>query len=134
MDAIRRRDMRGVLLMGCLHGCAMVLLSAAPSAQAQEPDGAALYQKQCAQCHENPGQTRAPAPTAMRLMSPENIIRALESGRMKDQGQLLTHAQKLLIAEFLTGKKVGQTGQASKGACPDAKAPFSPSRTDWNGW
>ncbi|HEX9224976.1 MAG TPA: PQQ-binding-like beta-propeller repeat protein [Candidatus Acidoferrales bacterium] len=126
--------MRRALLIGCLHGCAMVLLSASPSALAQEPDGATLYKKQCVLCHENPGQTRAPAPTAMRLMSPENIIRALESGRMKDQGQLLTPAQKRLIAEFLTGKKVGQTGQASKGACPDAKAPFSPSSTDWNGW
>ncbi len=126
--------MRRALLVGCLHGCAMLLLGASPSALAQEPDGATLYKKQCALCHENPGQTRAPAPTAMRLMSPENIIRALESGRMKDQGQLLTPAQKRLIAEFLTGKKVGQTGQASKGACPDAKAPFSPSSTDWNGW
>src|SRR6267378_1128281 len=103
MDAVRRIEMRRALLVGCLHGCAMVLLSALPSALAQEPDGATLYKKQCSLCHENPGQTRAPAPTAMRLMSPENIIRALESGRMKDQGQLLPPAQTRLTPQLLTG-------------------------------
>src|SRR5260370_6920941 len=127
MDAVRRIGMRRVLLVGCLHGCAIALLSASPSALAQEPDGAALYKRQCALCHENPGQTRAPGPTAMRLMSPENIVRALESGRMKDQGRLLTPSQKRLIADFLTGKTFGQTRHASQGACPEAKGPFSPS-------
>src|SRR5260370_37187197 len=101
MNAVRRIEMRRALLVGCLHGCAMLLLSASPSALAQEPDGATLYKSQCALCHENPGQTRAPAPTAMRLMPPENIIRALEPGRMKDQRRLRRPSRKRLSADLL---------------------------------
>ena len=35
---------------------------------------------------------------ALKLMSPENILRSLESGRMKDQGSLMTDAQKRSVA------------------------------------
>jgi polyvinyl alcohol dehydrogenase (cytochrome) len=70
----------------------------------------------------------------MRLMSPENVLRALETGRMKDQGALVTPAQRRILAEFLTGKSLGQTAQSSNAnSCGDSK-PLSPSSTDWNGW
>src|SRR5215475_6880505 len=58
-------------------------------AAAQKPEGAAIYKNQCAVCHENSAVTRAPSAEALRLMSSENILRALESGGMKDQGSLL---------------------------------------------
>src|ERR1700694_3279936 len=115
--------------------CVIILSVALNSASAQEPNGADLYKQQCAKCHENPGQTRAPSPAAMRLMSPENVLRALEIGRMKDQGALITPAQRRMLAEFLTGKPLGQTVQASNAKlCADPKAPLSPATMDWNGW
>src|SRR5271168_765923 len=101
---------------------------------AQAPDGAALYKDRCALCHDRSSETRAPAPTALREMSPENVVRALESGLMQEQGKALSAAEKRAVAEFLTGKTVGQ-------AVPEAKSNSCPGGTvhvlrsgDWNGW
>jgi polyvinyl alcohol dehydrogenase (cytochrome) len=101
---------------------------------AQQPDGAAIYKEQCAVCHENSAKTRAQPPAALRLMSPENIFRALESGRMKDQGSLLSAEEKRAVALYLTGKPFGQDAQPAAAVCPVAKTPFAPSSADWNGW
>jgi polyvinyl alcohol dehydrogenase (cytochrome) len=110
-------------------------LLGAPPALAQEPDGPTLYKVFCAKCHDVSGPNRAPSPAAMRMMSPENVVRALESGRMKEQGEVLTPAQKRTIAEFLTGKRVGEAGPAGNAfKCADTKAAISFSDADWNGW
>src|SRR5437879_1833029 len=117
--------MNPVLFAGrWLACCVIVLLSTFCSVSAQEPSAAAIYQQQCAKCHENPGQTRAPLPAAMKLMSPENVLRALEVGRMKDQGALITPAQRRMLAEFLTGKPLGQPAQVPAAKlCADLKTP-----------
>jgi polyvinyl alcohol dehydrogenase (cytochrome) len=109
------------------------LFGIACAAFAAEPDGPALYKQRCATCHEASGQTRAPAPAAMRLMSPENVVRALESGLMKAQGATLSAAEKRAVAEFLTAKAIGTAAQAKTGACASPK-PFSISEPQWNGW
>ena len=98
---------------------------------AAPPDGAALYKQRCAMCHDRSAETRAPAPTALRQMSPENIVRSLESGIMKDQGALLSAAERIGVAEFLTGK-INSAAQQSK-ACA-ANPSFSLTGTQWNGW
>jgi polyvinyl alcohol dehydrogenase (cytochrome) len=137
----------------CLTGCIFVLLCVSSSLFAQEPgpparagfgiardgveepEGAGIYRQQCAICHDNSAKTRAPAPAAMRLMSPENILLALESGRMKDQGSLLTSQQKRVMAEFLSGKTFGQEKPvAQSNLCANGKTPFAPASADWNGW
>jgi polyvinyl alcohol dehydrogenase (cytochrome) len=91
-------------------------------------DGAAVYKQRCAMCHDRSGETRAPAPAALRQMSPENIVRSLESGIMKDQGAALSAAEKRGVAEFLAGKVV--TARSSH--C--ATAAFSANGAQWNGW
>ncbi|HEV2689533.1 MAG TPA: PQQ-binding-like beta-propeller repeat protein [Bryobacteraceae bacterium] len=101
---------------------------------AADPDGAALYKQRCAICHEVSGETRAPRPSAMRLMSPENIVRSLETGMMKEQGAPLNAKEKQTVAEFLTGKAIGEAAKPVVGMCADPKAPFSPSGAAWNGW
>ncbi|HEY1340612.1 MAG TPA: PQQ-binding-like beta-propeller repeat protein [Bryobacteraceae bacterium] len=111
------------------------LFAAASLASAADPDAAALYKQRCAICHEASAQTRAPAPAALRLMSPENELRALESGVMKEQGADLSAADKRALAEFLTAKTIGSAAQTAKpGACADPKAPFSLAGPQWNGW
>jgi polyvinyl alcohol dehydrogenase (cytochrome) len=101
---------------------------------AADPDGAAIYKQRCAVCHELSGETRAPRASALRLMSPENIVRSLESGLMKDQGATLSSKDKQTIAEFLTGKAIGTAVQQASGMCADQKAAFSPAGAGWNGW
>jgi polyvinyl alcohol dehydrogenase (cytochrome) len=93
------------------------------------PDGASVYKQKCAMCHDRSAETRAPAPSALRQMASANIVRALESGLMKDQGALLTAEEKSSVAEFLAGKS-GSVTQAK--TC--AAAPFSMSGSQWNGW
>ena len=68
---------------------------------AADPDGAAIYRQRCAACHEVSKETRAPAPAALRLMAPENIVKALESGMMKDQGAAMAADERRIVAEFL---------------------------------
>jgi polyvinyl alcohol dehydrogenase (cytochrome) len=97
---------------------------------AAAPDGAALYKQRCAMCHDRSGETRAPAPAALRQMSPGNIVRSLESGIMKDQGAGLSAAEKLGVAEFLTGKSSTPAARAAN--C--APASFSMTGPQWNGW
>jgi polyvinyl alcohol dehydrogenase (cytochrome) len=109
-------------------------LGMSPRLRAQESEGAVIYKQQCALCHDNSAKTRAPSPAALKLMSPENVVRALETGRMKDQGMILSAPQKRIIAEFLTGKSFGQDVQpAPANACAN-KTAFSPTNVDWNGW
>src|SRR5215471_5455291 len=116
----------------CL-GWMFVLLCASPWLVAQQSQGAVIYRTQCAICHENSTRTRAPGLAPMRLMSPENILLSRESGRMKEQGSLLSPEQRRTVAEFLAGKPFGQEKQLTQqNLCP--KTPFAPSSTDWNGW
>ena len=106
----------------------------AAAAFAADPDGAALYRTRCAMCHEASGATRAPAPSAMRQMTPENIVKALESGIMKDQGSAMAAEERKAVAEYLTGKLIGQSQVSKVGMCADPKAPFSMTGESWNGW
>jgi polyvinyl alcohol dehydrogenase (cytochrome) len=121
-----------------IAGCIILLVSCAVSnAVAQDSEGATIYKEQCALCHDNSAKTRAQPLAALRMMSPENIVLALESGRMKDQGSLLSPQQKRAVAEFLAGKPLGQEKSTAVPAvtqCAASKAPFAPSAADWNGW
>src|SRR5579864_5839276 len=74
--------------------CLVVFTGLGMRASAQQGEGAAIYKRQCALCHDNSAMTRAPSRAALKMMSPENTLRALETGRMKDQGSLLTAAQR----------------------------------------
>src|SRR5438270_12473670 len=65
-----------------LSSCAGI---AAGSAPAWALDGAALYKTHCSACHEA-GDQRAPARSALKQLSPQQIITALEKGAMIAQG------------------------------------------------
>lgn len=111
-----------------------VLLAASASpVLAADPDGPALYKQHCAACHDASAVTRAPAPSVLRLMTPESIVHSLETGTMKTQGAALGSAQRVAIAVFLTGKTTGAVSPANVGLCT-AKSNFSSGGPAWNGW
>jgi len=119
----------------CRVAFVAALITAFSTVALAQADGAAIYRSRCAACHDNSAQTRAPAPESLRAMSPEDVVRALNSGTMKQQGALLTNVDRRTIAEFLTGKKIGEAAASSNAEmCPVAKAPFEPSGPAWNGW
>lgn len=101
---------------------------------APPPDGAALFTRKCANCHEAEANNdaRAPAPEALRQMTRPAILAALDSGRMKWEGKFLSKAQKKAIADYL-GTPETTTAEEMIGFCardldPPANSP------SWDGW
>jgi polyvinyl alcohol dehydrogenase (cytochrome) len=113
----------------------VVLLAAAPVA-AQTPDGAAIFNRDCATCHTGEPDVRAPAPDVLRRRSPEAILSALTAGGMRPQGGRLTGAERRAVAEYLSGRPLGGdvTG-AAFGRC-SAVPPLvvQPEAPRWSGW
>jgi polyvinyl alcohol dehydrogenase (cytochrome) len=105
-------------------------------------DGAALYRRMCATCHEG-GADRAPTREALRSMSAERVLAALESGAMISVTSRQTPAERRAIAEFVTGKTFTgalQTIPSAQAMCP-ANQPAAGQRAGsasagavWNGW
>src|SRR4030095_3043401 len=115
---------------------AIVLVAVA--AQAQTPDGAAVFQKACASCHANPGpDSRAPTRDVLRTVAPEAILTALTVGNMFRQGSEITDAERRAVAGFLAGRPVGTAPPPSiVGRCPAQPSPLQASAltSGWNGW
>src|ERR1051325_576021 len=100
-------------------------------------DGADVYRKRCAECHDESSTVRAPRADALRNLSAERALAALTDGVMKTQGAALNDADKRAVAEFVTGKKFGaaaSTEVANKACVANAtlKDPLSGPR--WIGW
>lgn len=84
------------------------------TAAAHPRNGVAIYKQQCAKCHEDPTQPRAPRPREMTSFSPGFILRALQSGVMMPQGLRLSAEEQRTVAEFLSGKPLSADAK-SKG-------------------
>ena len=83
-----------------------LLLAAPTAAMAQQPQplaGDAVFARACASCHQ-PGQTAVPPPDALRAYTPNAILNALTNGKMAAQGATLTTAERVAVAEFVTGR------------------------------
>src|SRR5579871_3198760 len=89
------------------------LMLAASPALAQRgglPDpnhpGKAVYDKNCASCHDNAGDTRTPALRTLAAMSAGDIRESLTNGKMKPMAASLSAADLGSLVNFLTS---GQT-------------------------
>ena len=67
---------------------------------AQSPDGAAIFARDCASCHDGVEGSRAPKPELLEERSPEAILSALTAGGMRPQGARLTGAERRAVAEY----------------------------------
>lgn len=115
---------------------AFVLLAALAGAPQATPDGAAIFARDCATCHNGEPNNRAPAPDVLRQRSPEAILSALTAGGMRPQGGRLTGSERRAVAEYLSGRPLGGdiTG-ATVGRC--TTVPSLVVRADapaWRGW
>jgi len=119
--------------------CALpLLLFTAHFVSAQ--DGAAIYQRSCAPCHDA-GMDRAPSHEALHAMTAERVLAAMESGPMITMAIRRTAADRRAIAEFITGKSLAHpldTAPAAAAMCtapaPEFGDPASSSAPLWNGW
>src|SRR5262245_59524319 len=85
--------------------CIALFFSAAAILNAQ--DGAGLYTFLCASCHDG-GNERAPNRDALRAMSPERVLTAMESGAMVSMASGRSMAERRALAQFVTGKTFAQ--------------------------
>ena len=102
-----------------IAGLAIILQGCAHQRAAVPEDGAALFAKKCAECHqEDPdNDMRAPTPQALRLMSRSAILASLETGRMRWEAKFLSKAKKTAIANYLGAPDVTLPAVMA-GLCP----------------
>ena len=119
---------------------AVFLLVGLALAAPQAPDGAAIFARDCASCHDGVPGSRAPGPDILNRRSPEAILSALTAGGMRPQGGRLSGAERRAVAEHLSGKAFGSdiTG-ATIGTCAapsptGASLPNPASSPSWAGW
>lgn len=129
--------MTAALLLRLAVAALPALVPSTHSAWAQSvPAGAdpreAMFQQHCAVCHNNPA-TRAPDTASLKAMSPNFIVDALTSGIMQGPGAALSPAQRVSVAEFLTGKKLADD-VAMAGRCTGAPPAFRSGGASYNGW
>ncbi|HXX20770.1 MAG TPA: PQQ-binding-like beta-propeller repeat protein [Candidatus Acidoferrum sp.] len=101
--------------------------------------GIATFQQRCMGCHGNPTVPQAPAPDAIRQMTPEKIYEALTIGAMKPQGDALTEDQRKMLATFLSGRPLGSLKAGDAKDMPNQCASNAPMAdpakgSEWNGW
>jgi len=112
------------------------VVPAAAHAQANAPDGAAVFTRACAGCHK-PGQADVPAPEVLRTLTPESIINSLTNGKMSVQGSSLTAAERAAVAQYLTGRAAAASTTAASTAnrCTARTPTTDPARAPgWMGW
>jgi polyvinyl alcohol dehydrogenase (cytochrome) len=108
----------------CFQGCS--------SKQSSPPDGAALFEKRCAGCHDRNNDMRAPARADLHEMSRGAVFAALDTGRMRWEAKFLSKAQKSAIADFLGTANVTTADQMTGFCSRDTDPPLNP--PGWAGW
>lgn len=114
-----------------------LLLGLAHTAFAQAPNGQELYVRNCGQCHDG-GNDRAPSREALRMMAPERVLAAMETGPMITMANNRTAAERRAIAEFLTNRSLSEplvTTPSPQAMCRAGSGAFDSSRgPQWIGW
>src|SRR4030095_5007896 len=115
---------------------AAIAIAGVANAQTPPPDGADLYKRTCAQCHDN-GTNRAPNRDSFKSLTAERVLAAMETGSMITMANNRTAAERRAIAEFLTGKSLSAplvTAPAQAAMCKTKEA-FNPNAgARWIGW
>jgi polyvinyl alcohol dehydrogenase (cytochrome) len=123
------------LLHRCVtSSCALLFCPCLLSAQ----DGAALYKKNCALCHDARVE-HVPNRETLKAMSPERVLAAMESGAMISMASRLSAPERRAVAEFVTGESLGKALEMTpspQAMCGPAQEKFTDPLAGpiWNGW
>jgi polyvinyl alcohol dehydrogenase (cytochrome) len=142
---------RAAIAASVLGALGVLATTAAYGAQADAPDGAALYTTRCAACHENP-QDRTPPRDVISRNSPQFILASLNSV-MAPMAEGLSEEEKRAIALYLgTDPRKGKSGTIADvdphaiwgppaasiplegPKCKKAPPPIDLNAPQWNGW
>lgn len=84
----------------------------------EELSGAALFEENCAGCH-NGSVPKAPHQIVFRMSAPESILETLQHGVMQAQAEHLSAEEKIAVAEYLSGQKLGDAKIVASKMCSD---------------
>ena len=112
--------------------CATSLGASQLSAGQSSWQGREIFVQHCAVCHHENSGTRAPLPGALRQMTSQRILQALQKGVMKAQGSQLTPAERKAVADFLAGTNKSAP-RITTGFCTDGSSLLA-GNSNWNGW
>ncbi|MEX1666952.1 outer membrane protein assembly factor BamB family protein [Zhongshania arctica] len=124
--ALNRHEIKAWLMQ---HGEAWVLRNAdhLPLARA----GEYLFDQHCADCHDNPAMN-SPTRQALSLLAKEDLMIALEFGKMQPMAAHLSKQQRGLIAHYLAGSASGQYDWLASAMCdPEPARSRSPVVGSW---
>ena len=124
------RNINSVLAVFLLN-----LLTTAQSAYAQQSEAARIFEESCAECHSSAQSGRTPSVFSLSSLSPRAIVSALEDGIMQSEGAVLSHDQRIMLAEFLTRRSYSETTLPETAFCsePSTQA-FDIELVSWMGF
>src|SRR5207302_1734593 len=114
---------------------ALLLLPVSISA-AEDPIGAQLYRKHCATCHDVGGNSRIPPQSALRQKTAGSLIKALETGVMRQQGAAMSRVEHRALSSWLGKTEAAAVAPGGfSNPCPAAPWPApSAEAAAWSGW
>jgi polyvinyl alcohol dehydrogenase (cytochrome) len=114
--------------------CALIVSVGNVASKAQAgPDGAQLYAKYCASCHDQVG-ARIPSHQALTKMSPARILRTLDFGLMMSIAYPMRRDEREAVSRFL-GTGTDDSAPPPGAFCKvDRPIVSGASRDAWTGW
>lgn len=98
-------------------------------------EGEQLYEQNCASCHAAPTDLRTPPRSAFGTFTANSIYHALGEGLMRVQGQSLNEAEKIAVAQYLSGRDYNPQRLEQLVRCsfpiPERNLTLA---NNWNGW
>jgi polyvinyl alcohol dehydrogenase (cytochrome) len=103
------------------------------NAQTAPPEGAVIFQKKCAFCHAS-GRENVPTRDQLALRPQFAIVAALDSGKMRIQGDALSPAERRAVAAFLSKIDTKLTDLSENNKCQSQPTLSATKLEGWNGW
>ncbi|MEJ8567363.1 PQQ-binding-like beta-propeller repeat protein [Elongatibacter sediminis] len=94
-----------VLLIGGVPACTSTSGSDSAAPAQEPPPGEVAYLEHCAACHDQ-AVYKAPSRLFLGMLGPDNILKAMDDGVMREQARAVGPATRRDIAEFLSGRSL----------------------------
>src|SRR2546423_988814 len=123
------RDLRTLIVLVAILSAASGLAQVAPAGRPPQPPqpqvrrsestGVNLFSNNCTSCHGNPPVEHAPSEATIKTMTPERIYEAITTGIMANNAKMLSDTAKVLLAEYMGGRKLDISESASHSTMPN---------------
>ena len=111
-----------------------MLMSRAIVQDTTKQKGMRIYYSNCQTCHKDSVTNIAPGLVMMRAMSTRSIVAALNHGKMRAQGAVLSAEDRIAVAQWITNSPLKETSFPDDAFTPFSIATKTPSAFDHSGW